>query len=143
MLSDYNNITNRNTLFIQLYRAIHLECQKSKKLYTRNYARLLIVNGTYMCRRFSSLCHSTLALKLSTIAHAAQINPRIHIAPRGTQHFWSDLLKGRCNLPPQAGHSRSHLQSHLVGLLVGQSAPLTLRLLSNLRSNLYFKLLPR
>ena len=87
-------------LTMEIYRVIRLGCQKSKTLYTRNYANLLLVNGKYMCRRVWSLCLSTLALNMSTIAHAAQIKPRFLIAPRGTQHFWSDLLKGRCNLPP-------------------------------------------
>jgi len=38
---------------------------------------------------------------MSPIAHVAQIKPRFHIVPRGTQHFWSDLLKSRCNFPPK------------------------------------------
>jgi hypothetical protein len=83
-----------------IYMVICLRCRKSETLYTRNYASLLLVHGTYMCRRVWSLCHSTLALNMSTIAHVARFKPRIHIAPCGTQHFWSDLLKGRCNLPP-------------------------------------------
>jgi hypothetical protein len=89
------------TILIQnTYRVIRLRCQKSKTIYTRNYAIVLLFNSTYMCRRVWSLCLSTLALNVSTIAHAAQIKSQIPIEPGGTQHFWSDLLKGRCNLPP-------------------------------------------
>ena len=72
---------------LRIYRVIHLGYQKSKTLYTRNYAILLLVNGTYMCRRVWSLCRSILALNMSSIVHVAQIYPRIHIAPCGTQHF--------------------------------------------------------
>ena len=85
--------------FGMLYRVIRLECQKSKTLYTRKYANLLLVNSTYMCRRVWSLCHSTLLLNMSNIAHMAQIKPRFHIAPRGTQHLWKWFAEGLLQSP--------------------------------------------
>ena len=91
----YVKMMGVNNVLISVWdvRKVKLYTQETMQIYC-----LLTVHTS--CRRVWSLCHSTLALNMFTIAHAALIKPRFHIAPRGTQHLWNDLLKGRCNLPP-------------------------------------------
>jgi hypothetical protein len=57
------------------------------------------VNGTYTCRMdttfVSQHINTLLTLNVTATADAAQFIPRGQVAPRGAQHFQSDLCKGR------------------------------------------------
>jgi hypothetical protein len=80
---------------------IRFRCHKKKWKHSRKESTLLPVNGTYTCRRdttFVSKHINTLSLNMTATADAAQFIPRGQVAPRGAQHFRSDLCEGRGDL---------------------------------------------
>jgi hypothetical protein len=84
-----------------MYRVIRLRCHKKKRKRCRKESTLLPVNGMYTCRKdttFVSRHINTLTLNMITTEDTAQFIPHGQIAPRGAQHFQSDLCKGRGDL---------------------------------------------
>jgi hypothetical protein len=99
----------------EIYRVIRLRCHKKKWKHCRKESALLPVNGTYTRRRdttFVSQHINTLSLNMTATADAAQFIPHGQVAPRGAQHFRSDMCIGRGYLLSEVGFILWSLSVH-------------------------------